>query len=338
MLTELKYIPEDVSVLLVYLKDDEVLDEIIRCVRQRYMFNAGYVCDAANLNDLHSKQKDALLKPLLGDRWLIRANIDDIAPDALFRCLFNLNGNGFYVYYTHKYSIYNKLIHLDKVRNSPCVRGVYGASFTSKDMYTLYAEKCTPQALKPAVLNFIVKQYRRDCGKFLRILQAVVSGVEIKTQADVVQLVGLGALTLDSYLFDLLRTEVKPTARSRNLVLHRWVRMFYDLKQAYPAPALVRLLQHKLDAVLTVKLLQVEGLVIGNRVEIPEELNTPAVQGMLRYSTDISERVSVPEILWLRQALNSAGDRTYVTDNSFCEILYALVERRCSASVKEATV
>lgn len=337
MLTALEYIPDDVSVLVVYLKDDEVLDEVMRFVHKRYTFDVGYMCDAVNLNDLHVKQKEALYRPLLGDKWLIRACIDNIAVDAMVRCMLNLNGCGFYVYYTHNYSLYRKLSQFVKLKNSPCVRFVYAASFTAKDMYVLYNARNIEQTKKipPAVMNFVVKQYRKDCGKYLRLLQLAASGAVIQTPADVVQLVGLGALTIDTYLIDLLRTEIKPTPRSYKRVLHRWVRMYWDLKQAYSTQALVRILQRKLDAILTVKLLQVEGLVIGNRCEIPENYDTPVLQSVLRYSNDIADHISAPEILWLRNALQKTCTQTYITDVKFCNVLYALALRRMQETLMQ---
>lgn len=330
MLNALEYIPDDISVLVVYLKDDEVLNEIMRCVKKLYKFDTGYICDAVDLADLHNKQKDALYRPLLGERWLVRTCIDNITADALVRCMLNFNGSGFYIYYTHNYTLYNKLRQSVKLNTNPCVRFIYGAMFTANDMYVLYnACKLTQeQKLTPAVMNFVVKQYRKDCGKFLRLMQMLTSGVIVRTPADVVKLVGLGALTVDTYLIDLLRTEIKPTVRSYKRVIHRWVRMYWDLKQVYNPQAIVRLLQHKLEAILIIKLLQVEGLVIGVRREIPEQYDTPSVQGMLRYSNEIADRISLPEILWLREALQRASTQAYITDVSFCNILYTLVERR----------
>jgi hypothetical protein len=326
MLLELEQIPDSVSVLLIYVTDDAVKQYIQDRLNKRYKLDKNYIVDVVDNSMMTITYKDALLHPLLGDRWCIRVDLDKVSVDAVIRQLLNVNENSIMLLYTKDYRTFNKLRSLDKVtQNNTVVRAVYGGALSSKDMYVLYQEQVSNGALQmpQAVLSYVVQQYKRDVLKYIKILQALKSQVPLNSRVDVVNTVGLGALTVEKLLVDVLKTEIK-TAVGRKRALNRWMQMLYDLQQVMSTVTLIQQMRILCIDMLNLKLLHISGYIIGNRREIPKSKDTVGLRKLEHYADDIFEKITVPKILWFTAMLNNESVSIYASDayilNVFLEI------------------
>ena len=156
---------------------------------------------------LYRKLKnDALTAPMLGDRWLITATLEKVGTDNALSMLSVGNGNALTILFVDKYITYKRFISENEFKKyKATIMPLYLGKFDMDDIPYLHKDMLGNNGLKDDVLTYLCKNYRYDVDKVMTLFTKMRSGLKIYNKQDLIDEVGLGGVTPESVLFDLLR-------------------------------------------------------------------------------------------------------------------------------------
>lgn len=331
MLQEILNLPTSVTVLLCYVPDKSVLQEIKRYLQRIYQFDINYVESVVDVRTVKQVYGDAVIAPLLGDKWYIEADLDKLSDgkgikttQTIVKDIINrTNINSFSILYTTRYSVYKSL--LDSTMNAKDNRVIclYGGTLSAKDIYYEYDDviKTGGTSLNNSLLTYVVRNYRRDVVKFFELMQLLRSGVVVRTRTDIIDLVGLGSITPLKLTVDILSTDLTTKNRCK-LALRRWLQAVNDLLHNMSANVLVQQMYMSCNSIGLLKEQQMRGYVIGARREYTNEKEEQQLSRLKQYEDVIGQKITLLRVLWMAQQLSCLLKDYSLAEENILKLLY----------------
>lgn len=156
---------------------------------------------------LYRKLKnEALTAPMLGDRWLITANLEKVGTDNAAALLSVGNGNALTILFAEKYITYKKFLATDAYKQyKSTIMPMYLSKFDNDDIPYLHKDILGTKGLKDDLLNYLCKNYRYDVDKVMTLFIKMRSGLRVFSKQELIDEIGLGGVTPESMVIDLLR-------------------------------------------------------------------------------------------------------------------------------------
>lgn len=335
MLREILEISPMVSIIVCYVPDEGILQEIKRYVGRLYKFDTNYTEKIEDAKSIKHVYSDALIRPMLGDRWYIELNLDKVKPDIIGTIAKGVNNNSLTIAYTTHYGTYKKVADNNVLKQTKNVYMLYGGTLSAKDIYYAYEEASEKGGVRISdqLVTYIVRYYRYDVDKVFKLLQKVSSGMQINSRTDIVTAVGLGSISSLSFTVDILSSDLSTERKVQNAI-RRWMQTLNDLLDDMTAAALLQQMQKACEDIANFKNLQVRGLVVGARREIEDEKVAMGIARLSRYENRIIENVSVMRVMWLRTALQCSGAGYAMSEDVIIRCLYRYMTFWCTANAE----
>lgn len=297
----------DVALLRYYIQEK---------LEVQYNINKNYsiVCETGVL---YKKVKnDALVAPMLGDKWLLIVNLDKVGFESVLSLLNYGNGNSITLIFTEKYINYKKLVNSDKYKDyKQTIQTMYLMRFDIEDIAYLHKNMLnTPQStrLSDDVLTLLCKNYRYDVDKVMDLFTRMRIGLKIESKQDLINEIGLGGVTAASLTVDLLRLfpDNSSTERRISNAIRKYTEMAYDLSAKQDFRQIFNQIRSTLCNIMLVKMLTVNGKYRRISRDIPEGYAEQAkrIKSLWRFDYAIRNEISIDRVLSMLSILNSVPE------------------------------
>lgn len=316
---------------LVACVGDELLRYYMQGVFEKvYKVDKNYIVSVETPKQLEKAKSDAMLAPMTGMRWLLLVDLDKIPVSDFEKHLFRGNDNCFTFAFTKKYINFKRFLDSKALKTgTQRVVSMYLGNFRSEDIYYLH-KRIVPKgyALTDDVLNYVCKHYCWDVPKVMLLLTSLSRGSLVRTKEELIAMVGLGGVTIDSIVVDLLRVDPM-TQRKRSNVSKKYLMLFKDLSNKYSYTTIYNGVKQSLLDIMLYKMLVLRGDITKMLKIIPKGFDVKKIQRLRRFEKVIREEVSIQRLLTLlgvfRELDNLEAELKTMTDDSGIDAEYKLM-------------
>jgi hypothetical protein len=330
MLSQIESFRPDVDTLIAFV-GDELLRYYMQGVFERaYKVDKNYIVQVETAKQLEKAKSDAMLAPMTGLRWLVLVDLDKVPVVDFEKNLMRGNDNCFTFAFTRKYANYKRCLDMRALKaGTQRVMTMYLGNLRSEDIYYLH-KHIVPDgySLTDDVLNYLCKHYCWDVPKVMLLLTSLSRGSLVRTKEELISMVGLGGVTIDSVVIDLLRVE-PVTGKKRNNVMKKYLMLFKDLSNKFSYSAIYNGMKQSMLDILTFKMLVLRGDITNMLKIIPKGFDLKRIQRLKRFEKVIKEEVSLNRVLTLlgvvREVDNFEASLKTMTDDSGIDAEYKLM-------------
>lgn len=201
------------------------------------------------------------VQPYMAGKWLFTVVVNrSIKPLLLkYKGIFESQSSCF-ILKVARYKDYKEIKSL-----VPQCNDLYLTLFRRRDIAYLFNKLGMPQKL----LDFVSGSYSKEPEKVLELRKKIIEGTEVKTQKDIVKLVGVSAGSVNSLVF-LLLADPPTTKSGLGRVLKKRVQLAVGLADAYGVVRLRNYLKSVVKDFLEIKTLYMQGVIFNRLKDIPE--------------------------------------------------------------------
>lgn len=271
--------------------------------------------------DIQTKQNYKEVRDVIGvlppfaERWLVLVNLDRNSDKDLMR-LISQSTTCCFVCTVHKYSIYKRVKQELKEVNG--VFDFYINYLRRADLLYLYdAFVSEDNRLTKNLFDFVAQGYSGDIDSIFELLIAINNGQKFTTRKDITDLLGAGGLTIESYIFQLLKPLSGSDTGLTSVVRNR-VKVGYDLGQLFSWRTMYDMLSSSLGYLIEIKMLILSGDVYKDIRNLPDSYNEKRLAKYQKYIWRLKE-LTMSELLRLRVSL---GSKVWDSDADFVNFIY----------------
>lgn len=307
MLERVEQLSTDISNIIIYT-NSAILQNILKTkIRERFAigkYMTKYADSGATLKQVKS---ETFMPPFGGGTWLVDVQSDKINIGDLAKQLNQVTTASITVYWTTNYLQFKKMCDLDVVKK----QGVY--------CFTMYAGRLYPEdisyihqnmlpegsRLSKELLDYLKKNYTYDVNSVCKLFDLILQGETIKTTKDIINKVGIGGNTVDSFVIKLLTSNPK-TEKGLKKSVENMIILLEDLAVTYEYNTIRNFMRVTVNTILELKQLQVMGRYTRTIQNIPDEgYNKEKIQRLRRFESVILDDINIARVLKLKLVLES---------------------------------
>lgn len=311
MLKQLESLRPGVDTAVCYINDELLRYHLQGVFEKVYKVSKDYIVQVETAKQLEKAKSDAMLAPLTGSRWLLLVDLDKVPVTDFEKNIFRGNDNSFTFAFCKKYGNFKRTLDCRALKNGAGTERVYTAylgNFRSEDIFYLY-KKIVPQdnVLTEDVLNFLCKHYCWDVSKVMLLFAAMKQGTVINTREDLISFIGLGGVTVDSVVVDLLRID-PTTDKKRKNAIKKFLSLFKDLNNKYSYATIYTSIKQSLMDIITYKMLVLRGDITRILKIIPKGFELKRIQRLKRFEWVLRDSISLRRTLLLLSIFKRIDD------------------------------
>ena len=268
-----------------------------------------------NKTDLKDIKDIKGIEPMNSDRWFVPIDIDKGFSKELVKTIKESTTCLFYLT-TNRYGNYKK------------AKETFKGDFGFYDMYIRYLKRpdfiyvydafiIQEKRLPKDLFDFVVHSYSGDIEAFFTLLKAMVSGKEFKSRNQIIEECGLGATSIETYVFDLLKP-LSGSAKGLNITIKNRVKVGTDVAKNLSYTSLYNMIHSIAVCFIEIKMLVLSGTVYKEIRDIPENFTEHNLEKYQRYLWKIKE-IPYSELVLL---INCLGNRPWRTDMDYFGFIY----------------
>ena len=206
------------NVILVRSNSTLLIDFIESTLKRQYKNTVGSdsILEVTKVSDKKELKEIAGLYPMLSDRWLVKINLDklidtkkDYKKDRDMQAfIWQLRNAPTCVFYCtcSNYGVYR--VFYDLLKDYQGLAAFYFTYLKRYDMRFIYnnivvAKKGTE--LTTPLMQYLNTAYAGDIDKVMQLFELLSKGVKCESKQDILNLIGIGNLTADSFVLGLLK-------------------------------------------------------------------------------------------------------------------------------------
>lgn len=254
----------NVDVYITYVKSSEYLDMVLRMVSGRYHVLKNEVIFLDNINEIVKYKSLIDTVSLFSDKYLFfienngvlpkKEVIDILATSTSYKIVMGVTNYGVFDR-IRKYDLFNQRVKVDYLYSSRLATDEF-------DLLYAYATGVRGSTTLPLELQKKVKLgYLQEVSAVFSLFGYLKEGYDIKTSDDLVRLIGLGNLSVDSIVYTLLTTAAG-TERGIKMFKAKVTPKLHELmKRLSPSTIQIQMLEC-LKAAYDVKVLCMRGYLL----------------------------------------------------------------------------
>lgn len=284
------------SASLAYLIRNEMKDQ--------YKAHKDFIVDVTTQKQLNDAKLDSYVAPMMCDKWLIHVDADKVSQKDVIAGLNRNTHYGVTVYWTEKWSTFNKLINLDIVKrqgvHTPYFRFTRLSFYEIKNL--LETEVPPKKQLSEELKIFVCKNYRFDVQSVMDLVSLLKSGNPIETKKELIEAIGVGGNSVANLTIKILKAKPK-TEKGRKKIISDTIKLMRDLSYSYDYRSIRNFMINNIEGCVEMKTLQIMGLYNKPNKEIPEAFDSKRLGMLRRFEYIILDEVSFPRLLNLKFCL-----------------------------------
>lgn len=283
---------------------------------------AKYECRGDAVIDIESKSDYKRVKSVLGvyppfaERWFIQVDLDKF-HDKDFIALVKQSTTCLFFCTCSKYKTFKAF--KDELKGFQGVCDFYINYMRRADLVYLYdAFTGNGNKLSKQLFDYVVKSYSADVEAIWELLMQLNQGTKIESRKDITEYCGLGGLSIESYIFDLLK-DLSGSDKGLQTVIKNRMKAGADLIDSVGLRSMYNFMVRSVNLLCQLKMLMISGAVYKTVRQLPESFDEKA---LARYQKYIWRLRTIPlsSLLSLRQCL---GESSWHAELDFVGFVYS---------------
>ena len=319
------------KVVLVYTPSTSLSIFVQDAIKSRYGINLDNIRTINSQKELNATREIYNIMPFLSDRWLFHVPKADKIVKKTFLKLQMENTSGVYLLEFENYKSYK--FAKDLLSKQQGVLDLYLAWLRRDDFQELYKRIVIANngsELPKTLLDFVMKGYSSEIDALFLLFDRLKEKQEIKSRKDIIEICGLSANTIDSFMFSLLK---EPTVSDKGLKKYMANRLkeAVDLSEKYTWLKFRNYLIRSVKTCIEIKMILSSGEVYDNiRNYENENYNINQIKKYQRHLPKIKE-ISMTRFLGLLECLNR---RIWREDMDFLDFFFNYMIYKYEANVE----
>ena len=321
MLSELEIV--DLDVVLVQTTSAKMEQYIYDTLRRVHGSNALSQLSVENDKDIHVIREVSGITPPFADKWFVTVELGKLSMKDLLSAILN-STTCFFLIKTERYKDFKFFKEvLEHHKQELRYKDFYTNYLRRRDILYIYDKYVTREnRLSGALFDYLVQGYSGDIDALFTLFESIRDGKKIESRKDIVSICGLGGLSVESFMFMLLK-DMPPTERGRKQYVKKRLQAGKELGQIYGWNTLYNFTRKALSCIIDIKVLTISGVVYKSIREIPNNYDEGALLKYQRYMYEI-ERIPLSRLLVLMVAMTERIWRGTVEYTAF---LYQYLEK-----------
>lgn len=283
---------------------------------------AKYGCRSDSIIDIETKSDYKRIKAVLGvypafaDKWFVQVNLDKTNDKELIS-LVRQSTTCIFFCTCSKYRTFKGFKEALKGVDGLC--DFYINTLRRADFVYLYdAFSRKDNQLTKQLFDYVFKSYMSDVEAVFDLLLQLTQGTKIESRKDITEICGLGGLSVESYIFDLLK-DLSGSAKGLDIVIKNRVKAGTDLCESIGLKSMYNFMNRSIRLLCELKMLMISGVVYKSVRNLPDSFDEPALARYQKYIWRLRE-TPLSKLLRLRQCL---GETAWKTELDFLGFVYA---------------
>jgi len=299
MLKDIGVLAKNAWVFVMYINDSYLTYYIRNKINKGVGVVSSYIVEINNKN-IKKVNIDSKVRPLLCDKWVLYGSNKTMSGKEIIEDIQNVSGHALKVYFIDDYGVYKKVVNSEAIKSL----GVYAKSFyfgqlNEKDIDYLYQDLVVSRGyiIEKDILKVLKKDYSRSISSIFKVFQEIVSGNELKTKEDLIDLVGLGDVNVVNFFIKsyLKIVENKDAKKAVNKV----IKEMSHISKVMDFRSIKSMIKWAIEGFIEIKILQIMGIYDKAFIQLPEGVNKKRVERVKIYDWFVLDRVSLHELLCL---------------------------------------
>lgn len=283
---------------------------------------AKYGCRADSVIDVESKSDYKRIRSVLGvyppfaDKWFVQVNLDKFSDKELVSlvrqsttCLFFCTCSKYKTFKTFK----------EALKGVDGVCDFYINSLRRADFVYLYdAFTRQDNKLTKQLFDYVFKSYMGDVESVFDLLLQLNQGTKIESRKDITEICGLGGLSVESYIFDLLK-DLSGSDKGLITVIKNRIKAGADLSESIGLKSMYNFMVRSIGLLCELKMLMISGVVYKSVRHLPDSFDEAALARYQKYIWRLRE-IPLSKLLRLRKCL---GQTVWKTELDFLGFVYS---------------
>lgn len=266
-----------------------------------------YDCNNDSLIRVETKKDIKRVRDVLGItppfavKWFVEINLDAFYDKELIKVIKESSTCLFFCTCS-KYSTFKKF--KDSIKDDCSVFDYYINYLRRPDLIYLYdAFVKEEDRLSTQLFNFVVQGYSGDIEAIFDLLIHLSQGEKIKNRKDITDLCGLGSLTIESYVFSLIKP-LSGSDKGLKKVMKDRINVGVELADSMGYTKMYNFMAKCLRCFIEIKVLCVSGVVYKSIRNLPDCYDEKSLARYQKYLWRLKE-IPLSRLIRLRQAMGS---------------------------------
>lgn len=313
----------DISVAIVQTPSSKMLMFLQDKLKAKYRCRSDSIIDIENKTD-YKKIKAVLgVYPPFAEKWFVQVSLDKFRDKELIN-LVKQSTTCIFFCTCSKYKIFKDF--KDALKGVDGVCDFYINSLRRADFVYLY-DAFTPSdnKLTKQLFDYVFKSYMGDVEAVFELLLQLNQGTKIASRKDITEVCGLGGLSVESYIFDLLK-DLSGSAKGLETVIRNRVKAGTDLCDSVGLRSMFNFMNRSIGLLCELKMLMISGVVYKSVRKLPESFDEPALARYQKYIWRLRE-IPLSSLLKLRQCI---GETAWKSELDFLGFIYRYYYERAT--------
>ena len=290
------------NVILLQQNSSKMLNFIKDTLKKTYDVDQTSILQVGTKGELKRIKEIQGISPPFSEYWFVEVALDSVPIKELMPVIVQSNTCVFFVT-TNKYKNYKYFKEELNKRNTIRYKDYYLSYLKRRDISYLYYNLVPEdKRLTSALFNQVVASYSGDIDALFTLFEYLSKGTEIKSMREITSLIGMGGLTIESYIFMLLK-EKPPTDRGKKRYRKDRLQASRELGVAYDWNTFYNYVRKAVVNIVEIKMLIISGVIYKEIKDIPDCYDIAALSRYRRYLWTIKE-IPMSRLLQLFQNLS----------------------------------
>lgn len=305
----------DVSVAIVQTPSSKMLMFLQDKLKAKYHCRSDSVITIDNKTD-YKKIKAVLgIYPAFAEKWFVEVNLDKFRDKELI-ALVRQSTTCLFFCTCSKYKTFKDFKEAIKGVDGVC--DFYINSLRRADFVFLY-DAFTPDdnKLTKQLFDYVFKSYMGDVEAVFDLLVQLNQGTKVESRKDITEICGLGGLSVESYIFDLLK-DLSGSDKGLMTVIKNRVKAGTDLCDSVSLKSMYNFMNRSIGLLCELKMLMISGVVYKSVRHLPDSFDEQALARYQKYIWRLRE-IPLSKLLKLRQSI---GETPWKSELDFLGFIY----------------
>lgn len=305
----------DVSVAIVQTPSSKMLMFLQDKLKAKYHCRSDSVITIDNKTD-YKKIKAVLgIYPAFAEKWFVEVNLDKFRDKELI-ALVKQSTTCLFFCTCSKYKTFKDFKEAIKGVDGVC--DFYINSLRRADFVFLY-DAFTPDdnKLTKQLFDYVFKSYMGDVEAVFDLLIQLNQGTKVESRKDITEICGLGGLSVESYIFDLLK-DLSGSDKGLMTVIKNRVKAGTDLCDSVGLKSMYNFMNRSIGLLCELKMLMISGVVYKSVRHLPDSFDEQALARYQKYIWRLRE-IPLSKLLKLRQSI---GETPWKSELDFLGFIY----------------
>lgn len=310
----------DINVVILQSNSIKMSMFIKDRVKRKYHGNVNTIIDVNKKSDLKLVKEVIGIVPPFSEKWVIYVDMSSVDVKDISNII-QLSTTCVFCCETDNYKTFKELKDTLKNLKVTDVFDYYINYLKRNDLVYLY-DAFVPEdkRMVKTLFDYVVQSYSGDVEAVLNLFLELAGGKEIKNRKDIADICGIGGLSIESFIFSLVK-EPSKSERGLKKVMKTRVQAGRELGAMYGYSTFYNFMRKSLMNMIDIKILIMSGNIYKSIRSVPNGYDEKSLSRYQKYVWKLKE---IPLTRLLR-IVSCMGNKRWRTEADFLNFYYNFV-------------